>query len=75
MAKIKYGVEITLTDADLRDYLASLGGFTKEDLRRALLLTVNSQVGADIAKYSVEDMQVKPFVEIDEDETPALIQC
>lgn len=75
MAKIRYGVEITMSDEDLRDYLDSMGNFTKEDLRKALLFWVNSQCGADIAKYSDEDMQVKPFVEIDEDKTPALIQC
>lgn len=75
MAKIRYGVEITMSDEDLRDYLDSMGNFTKEDLRKALLFWVSSQCGADIAKYSDEDVQVKPFVEIDEDKTPALIQC
>ncbi len=75
MAKIRYGVEITMSDEDLRDYLDSMGDFTKEDLRKVLLFSVSSQMGADIAKYSDEDMQIKPFVEIDEDEAPAIVTC
>ena len=75
MAKIRYGVEITMSDEDLRDYLDSMGDFTKEDLRKVLLFSVSSQMGADIAKYSDEDMQIKPFVEIDEDEAPTIVTC
>lgn len=75
MAKIRYGVEITLSDEDLRDYLDSMSDFTKEDLRKALLFSVSSQCGADIAKYSDEDMQIKPFAEIEEDEELGIIVC
>ena len=75
MAKIRYGVEITMSDEDLRDYLDSMGNFTKEDLRKALLFSVSSQCGADIAKYSDEDMQIKPFVEIEEDEELGIMVC
>lgn len=75
MAKIRYGVEITLSDEDLRDYLDSMGDFTKEDLRKALLFSVSSQCGADLAKYSDEDMQIKPFAEIEEDEELGIIVC
>lgn len=75
MAKIRYGVEITMSDEDLRDYLDSMGDFTKEDLRKVLLFSVSSQMGVDIAKYSDEDMQIKPFVEIDEDEAPTIVTC
>ena len=75
MAKIRYGVEITMSDEDLRDYLDSMGDFTKEDLRKVLLFSGSSQMGVDIAKYSDEDMQIKPFVEIDEDEAPTIVTC
>lgn len=75
MAKIRYGVEITMSDEDLRDYLDSMGNFTKEDLRKALLFSVSSQCGADIAKYSDEDMQIKPFAEIEEDEELGIMVC
>ncbi len=75
MAKIRYGVEITMSDEDLRDYLDSMGNFTKEDLRKALLFSVSSQYGADIAKYSDEDMQIKPFAEIEEDEELGIMVC
>lgn len=75
MAKIRYGVEITMSDEDLRDYLDSIGDFTKEDLRKALLFSVSSQCGADIAKYSDEDMQIKPFAEIEEDEELGIMVC
>ncbi len=75
MAKIRYGVEITMSDEDLRDYLDSMGDFTKEDLRKALLFSVSSQCGADIAKYSDENMQIKPFAEIEEDEELGIMVC
>lgn len=75
MAKIRYGVEITMSDEDLRDYLDSMGDFTKEDLRKALLFSVSLQCGADLAKYSDEDMQIKPFAEIKEDEELGIIVC
>ena len=75
MAKIRYGVEITMSDEDLRDYLDSMGDFTKEDLRKALLFSVSSQCGVDIAKYSDEDMQIKPFAEVEEDEELGIIVC
>lgn len=75
MAKIRYGVEITMSDEDLRDYLDSMGDFTKEDLRKALLFSVSSQCGADLAKYSDEDMQIKPFAEIEEDEELGIVVC
>lgn len=75
MAKIRYGVEITMSDEDLRDYLDSMGDFTKEDLRKALLFSVSLQCGADLAKYSDEDMQIKPFAEIEEDEELGIIVC
>lgn len=75
MAKIRYGVEITMSDEDLRDYLDSMGDFTKEDLRKALLFSVSSQCGADIAKYSNKDMQIKPFAEVEEDEELGIMIC
>lgn len=75
MVKIRYGVEITMSDEDLRDYLDSMGDFTKEDLRKALLFSVSLQCGADLAKYSDEDMQIKPFAEIEEDEELGIIVC
>ena len=75
MAKIRYGVEITMSDEDLRDYLDSMGDFTKEDLRKALLFSVSSQRGADIAKYSNEEMQIKPFAEVEEDEELGIVIC
>lgn len=75
MAKIRYGVEITMSDEDLRDYLDSMGDFTKEDLRKALLFSVSSQCGADIAKYSDEEMRIKPFAEVEEDEELGIMIC
>ena len=75
MAKIRYAVEIIMSDEDLRDYLDSMGDFTKEDLRKALLFSVSSQCGADIAKYSNEDMQIKPFAEVEEDEELGIMIC
>lgn len=75
MAKIRYGVEITMSDEDLRDYLYSIGDFTKEDLRKALLFSVSSQCGADIAKYSGEEIQIKPFAEVEEDEELGIMVC
>lgn len=75
MAKIRYGVEITMSDEDLRDYLDSMGDFTKEDLRKALLFSVSSQCGADIAKYSDEEIQIKPFAEVEEDEELGIMIC
>ena len=75
MAKIRYGVEMIMSDEDLRDYLDSIGDFTKEDLRKALLFSVSSQCGADIAKYSNEDMQIKPFAEVEEDEELGIVIC
>ena len=51
------------------------GDFTKEDLRKALLFSVSSQCGADIAKYSDEEMQIKPFAEVEEDEELGIMIC
>ena len=75
MAKIRYGVEMIMSDEDLRDYLDSMGDFTKEDLRKALLFSVSQQCGADIAKYLNEDMQIKPFAEVEEDEELGVMIC
>lgn len=75
MAKIRYGVEMIMSDEDLRDYLDSMGDFTKEDLRKALLFSVSLQCGADIAKYSNKDMQIKPFAEVEEDEELGIMIC
>lgn len=75
MAKIRYGVEIIMSDEDFQDYLESMGNFTKEDLQRALLFSISSQCSADIAKWSDVDVQLKPFAEVEEDEGLATVTC
>ena len=75
MVKIRYGMEIIMSDEDLQDYLESMGNFTKEDLRRALLFSISSQCSTDIVKWSDVDVQLKPFAEVEEDEVLSTATC